>query len=315
MHPILTITLNPALDIATSVGHVEPGVKLRCSAPQIDPGGGGINVARAIHQLGGHVRAFVALGGETGERMERRLRDGGLDPVVHPAPGETRQSLAVTDLGLNDQFRFMLPGPVWTRANVDAAVAAIVAVAPSDGFVVLSGSGPSGAQPDLYARICADLHATGTRLIVDTSGPALAYLARGQDAHPLVLRMDQEEAEGLALRALPHRADSAAFAADLVARGAAEIVIVARGAEGSVLVTHDRQVYVAAAKVRLISKVGAGDTFVGAFTRALAMDLSLDEALSHGSAAASAAVMTEGTELCRAEDFAALLPQCAVAPI
>ena len=60
---ILTITSNPAVDLAMSVDHVVAGPKLRCSAPRVDPGGGGVNVARAIHKLGGSAIALVAAGG------------------------------------------------------------------------------------------------------------------------------------------------------------------------------------------------------------------------------------------------------------
>ena len=70
---ILTITLNPALDYSTSVDEMVPEVKLRCSDPHIDPGGGGINVARAIRQLGGQAVALIAIGGATGAQLLQRL--------------------------------------------------------------------------------------------------------------------------------------------------------------------------------------------------------------------------------------------------
>ncbi len=66
---ILTITLNPAVDLATHVAQVIAGPKLRCATPQFDPGGGGVNVARAICKLDGSVRALVALGGPMGQRL------------------------------------------------------------------------------------------------------------------------------------------------------------------------------------------------------------------------------------------------------
>lgn len=315
MHDILTVTLNPALDLATSVAHVQPNVKLRCAPPVVDPGGGGLNVARAISQLGGAGRCFVALGGDVGQSLLHLLQKAGLEPVVHAAPGETRQSLAVTDLSNNDQLRFMLPGPEWSTEDIDAVRAAIRQAAPEDGYLVLSGSGPSGAAPDLYAKICADLADRNVNIILDTSGPTLAHLAAGQAKPPLVLRMDQHEAEDLARRPLHGRRDSAVFASSLVRRGAGQVVIVARGADGSVMATADRMAHVAAAKVEVQSKVGAGDSFVGGFTLALARDESLDTALAHGSAAASAAVMTPGTQLCHRADFDRCLPECLVAAI
>lgn len=315
MRDILTVTLNPALDIATSVDHVVPGVKLRCSQPQTDPGGGGINVARAIQLLGGRAKAFVALGGDTGQSLRNLLESFEMDLAVYEAPGETRQSIAVTDLGLKDQFRFMLPGPHWKLDDIEKVTEAIRDAAPNNGYVILSGSGPSGSRADLYSRICAALADTGAKVIVDTSGPALTLLALGQMSPPYVLRMDQAEAESLTRYALPRREDTANFATELVERGAAEVVIVARGADGSVVATANERLYVSAAEVAVKSKVGAGDSFVGGFTYALAQGLSLSDAMARGSAAASAAVMTEGTELCRKEDAEALLAQSIVRPI
>lgn len=312
MRDILTVTLNPALDLATSVTHVQANVKLRCSPPDLDPGGGGLNVSRAIHLLGGHSRSFVALGGDTGQALLKLLHEFGLDPVIHEAPGETRQSLAVTDLSNHDQFRFMLPGPDWSRGDLDAARAAIKAAAPKDGYLVLSGSGPSGAAPDLYARICGDFADTDVKLVLDTSGPTLAHLAAGQEKPPLVLRMDSHEAEELARRPLPSRKDSALFAHTLVGRGAADVVIVARDADGSVLATEGRLIHVAAAKVDVVSKVGAGDSFIGALVLALAHEQSLDTAMANGACAASAAVMSPGTQLCSKANFDRLLPECVV---
>ncbi|SLN27328.1 1-phosphofructokinase family hexose kinase [Roseisalinus antarcticus] len=312
MRDILTVTLNPALDLATSVNHIQPNVKLRCAPPDTDPGGGGLNVARAIHQIGGASRCFVALGGDTGQALLKLLLAAGLTPVVHPAPGETRQSLAVTDLSNMDQMRFMLPGPDWDLGHIDAMRTALRKAATGDGYLVLSGSGPSGAAPDLYARICSDFAETEEEIILDTSGPALAHLAAGQAKPPFVLRMDQHEAEDLARRPLSSRTDSAAFAASLVRRGAARLVIVARGADGSVMAQADRKLHVSAAPVTVNSKVGAGDSFVGGFTLALARGASVAEAMRYGSAAASAAVMTPGTQLCHLEDTERNLPECQV---
>ncbi|MCE8472751.1 PfkB family carbohydrate kinase, partial [Rhodovulum sulfidophilum] len=73
MHDILTVTLNPTVDLSTSVAHVVPGDKLRCAPPVTDPGGGGINVSRAIRLLGGESLALVALGGHNGDKLRALL--------------------------------------------------------------------------------------------------------------------------------------------------------------------------------------------------------------------------------------------------
>ncbi len=315
MRDILTVTLNPALDFATSVDHVVPGVKLRCGAARTDPGGGGINVSRAIALLGGTSRCLVALAGRNGDALADLLRESGIDLIVHKAPGETRSSLSVRDERRGEQYRFMLPGPPWGPLDVIAAEQAIVEAAQPGGLVVISGTMPPGVLPQIVPDLCGKLQAKGCEVVADTSGPALHLLARAKGPAPDVLRMNQEEADDLAGRKLVNLDDSADFAQSLVRRGVARLVIVARGPEGSVLAAESQRYHSRAADVPVRSKVGAGDTFVGSFALALARGMPLDEALRRGVAGASAAVMTEGTALCRREDVERLLEVCPTTPI
>lgn len=314
MIPVLTITLNPALDVATHVAEVRPDVKLRCTAPRVDPGGGGINVARAIRILGGEARAFVALGGATGQWVSETMTQAGIEHVVFPAPGDTRESLTVTEDSTGHQFRFMLPGAAWSTETVKQAIGMISTRRQDGGIAVLSGSMPPGAPDDMPARVQAVLNGR-TRLVVDTSGPALARLVSDPAPGLCVLRLGAHEAETLAGHPLPDRHAAAGFAAALVARGVAETVIVARRAEGSVLADGEGRLFSPAAKVEVRSKVGAGDSFVAAYVLALARGEARDCALAQGVAAASAAVMTEATELCRRADVERLVAECRAVPL
>lgn len=310
MTDILTITLNPAVDLATSAPSVSAGPKLRCGPVRTDPGGGGINVSRAIAQLGGQSRALVAIGGPPGKKLRQLLAAEGIAVLPFRTSGETRQSLAVTDESTGEQYRFVLPGPIWDEERISAVLATITAAVPEHGLVVLSGSLPPGVHDDFPHALCAALSERAARVIADTSGAALHRLATAPGpAVPYVLRMDRAEAEELAARPLPGRDDSADFASELVARGAAKIVIIARGADGSVMATRDERLFANAVDVPVRSKVGAGDSFVGGFTLALSRELDLGTALRYGAAAASAAVMTDATQLCKRSDFDALLPQ------
>ncbi|WP_374303287.1 1-phosphofructokinase family hexose kinase [Paracoccus sp. (in: a-proteobacteria)] len=299
--PILTVTLNPALDLSTATDEVRPELKLRCDKPEVDPGGGGINVSRAIKHMGGRSTAMVALGGATGTRIAELLKADGLSVVRLTAPGETRQSLAVTDRSTGGQYRFVLPGPEWHKAHVADMTQAIAEAARAGGWVVVSGSNPPGVPAGFEQMLTVRLKNSGAKLLVDTSGEALRVLA-GSSTPVDVLRMDSHEAEELAARPLPGREDSAAFAAGLVKDGAARSVIVARGADGSVIASADGAWHAASAPVKVVSAVGAGDSFVAGFVLAMARDWPVQEALALGAAAASAAVMTPATDLCRAED-------------
>lgn len=306
MREILTVTLNPALDLATSAASVRPGVKLRCGPETAEPGGGGVNVARAITQLGGSARAMIALGGPTGASLGALLDQRDLDVIAIKAPGETRHSFAVTDEASGAQYRFVLAGPSWSAEQLDEMLDHIDQHAAPDAFVVLSGSMPPGAQIGFVPRVCAKLG--NRRVFVDTSGSHLKAQASGPQPAPAVLRMDSHEAQDLSGLPLESRQDSATFAETLRARGAGGMVIIARGADGSVMAEPGGLWHVTAANDHVVSAIGAGDSFVGGFVKGLAAGLPPQEALRQGAAAASAAVLSEGTQLCRQQDFDRLLP-------
>lgn len=309
MPDILTVTLNPALDISTSVAKVVPEDKLRCAEPVYEPGGGGTNVARAVHLLGGHARAFVAVGGFRGEQFIELLKEDGIEPVCFRTHGETRLSLAVTDCSDANQYRFVMPGPRWGPETAHRALEAIGAAMPGDGLVVLSGSQPPGVPAHFPTQLAAMVEEKGARLILDTSGPPLHALMEVGSARQHVLRLDRRESEALAGRALSGVEDFAGFAQGLVHRGVAETVVLAMGSEGSVLAEDGRRWHAVTPMVRVRSKVGAGDSFVGAFTLSLSRGEALEAALCHGVAAASAAVMSDTTTLCLPGDVEALMGQ------
>ena len=311
--PIVTLTLNPALDLASDLVALIPDTKLRCTAPSLDPGGGGLNVSRAIAALGGESLALVALGGLTGDRLAGLIRDEGVPFLSMTAPGESRQSLTVTETSTGRQYRFMLPGPIWSAQDQERVFALLRASARPGAFGVISGSQPPGVPVDFPASLAQAM--PGLQVVLDTSGPALAQAV----AHPIpnlvILRMDGDEAETLAGHQLLSRSDTADFAAGLVARGVAQMVVVARGADGSVLVDKDRRIFAKAATVKVKSTVGAGDSFVAGLVLSLAKGEPRETALAWGAAAASAAVMSDATQLCKKADVLRLLPECVITQI
>jgi 6-phosphofructokinase 2 len=249
----------------------------------------------------------------TGDRLAGLIRAEGVTFLSILGPGETRQSLTVTERASGRQYRFMLPGPVWGAAERARVFTLLAATARPGGFSVISGSQPPGVPADFPGQLAASME--GSRVILDTSGAALAEAVARPIPGLEVLRMDGEEGEELAGRSLPTLADTADFAADLVARGVARRVIVARGAEGNVLAEAGRRLFSPAPRVRVRSTVGAGDSFVAAFVLALARGQDAAAALSMASAAAAAAVMTDATMLCRAEDVMRLMPEAAALAI
>ena len=129
--------------------------------------------------------------------------------------------------------------------------------------------------------------------------------------------MDHAEAGALTGQVLDTVDALAAAAQGMVDRGVAAHVILAFGKDGSVMAGRDlpHPVHAVAPYNTVVSAVGAGDSFVAGFTLAIARDAALDEALRMGVAAASAAVETPATELCRAEDVARIAPLVRLAEI
>ncbi len=315
MTGILTLTLNPSVDLSTSVSQITAGPKLRCDMPEIEPGGGGINVARAIRILGGDATALVAVGGSNGARLISLLTQEGVPHRSFAAPGETRESFAVTDASTAKQLRFVLPGPNWSEEDVDRFVMEVVKAEPIGGYVVLSGSQPPGVPPNFSALLSGALAGHDIRLVIDTSGAPLRHLVEDKTVTSHILRMDHAEAEELAGTTLSNTGETAEFAKKLIGDGAAEIVILARGSDGNVLVSAKTALHCTSADVPVVSPVGAGDSFVGALVLALSEGADDAEALQRGGMAASSAVSTEGTQLCRKADMTRLLSQCVVTEI
>lgn len=150
---IVTLTMNPALDIATSADAVRPTEKIRCGSARYDPGGGGINVARVAHVLGAAVSAVFPVGGPIGGLVAQLVKDAGVPHRHVDISDSTRESFTVHERTTNKEYRFVLPGPHLTFSDRARCLDALRQVAAGADFVVASGSLPPGVPPDLYQRV------------------------------------------------------------------------------------------------------------------------------------------------------------------
>lgn len=191
-------------------------------------------------------------------------------------------------------------------------IEAIKLNASRDGLVVLSGGLAHGMSVRFHGQIQLALSAITRKIIIDTSESALSHLIAHTHTPLHVLRLDRNEATMAVGHNLVAITDGFQFGAALIGRGVAEIVVIGRGAKGSLLVSRDRRMFCHAAKVPVKSKIGAGDAFVGGLTLSLSRAEPLDRALQWGVAAACATVETEGTALCTLQAVEALLPRCRV---
>ncbi|QBY01490.1 1-phosphofructokinase family hexose kinase [Rhodophyticola sp. CCM32] len=302
MRDILTLTLNPALDVSAITPQVVAGPKLRCGDARLDPGGGGVNVSRAIVHLGGQSRAIVASGGVTGTYLCDLLEGEGVEVIRLKTSGLTRQSFAVTDGEGGGQYRFVMPGPGWGAGDLDALWSTLATCLTPQSLLVVSGSLPPGMDPDLLIEINIRARAIGAVMVLDTSGAALVQAVEHVTAPYHLLRVDGAEADDLAGQSLNTPREMAAFGRSLIAAGRAEYAVMALGAEGTLGISARECFFCRPPLIKTVSAVGAGDSLVGAMAMTLAQGDGFRAAIRFGTAAAAAAVMTPATQLCSRAD-------------
>lgn len=303
---IATLTLNPAIDKGSAVAQVVAELKLRCGPPEYEPGGGGVNVSRAIRKLGGESVTVYAAGGFTGQLLSDLLDREGLSHQVISIAGLTRENFIVLEKSSGQQYRFGMPGPTFQESEWRRCLEVIGNLPYHIDYLVASGSLPPGVPPDFYARLAKLTSAKETRLIVDTSGEALRHAV---EEGVFLIKPNLREFAALTGQKLMDEMEVGRLAQELAASNKSEVVVVSLGAAGVLVATAEGTERVRAPLVPIKSKVGAGDSMVAGTVLALARGKSWREAVRFGVAAGAAAVMTPGTELCRREDAERLYEQ------
>ncbi|MCC7461195.1 MAG: 1-phosphofructokinase family hexose kinase [Gammaproteobacteria bacterium] len=301
MTDVLTVTLNPALDVATSCARLESIHKLRCTRATRFPGGGGINVARVMHRLGGQVQALYLAGGVVGRRLQELIQAERVPEQCLPIADETRESFSVLETGSGHEYRFVLPGPEVSALEWRSCLDVVAAFDPTPRTVVLSGSLPPGLAVDSYAQLARVAHARGCKVVLDSSG---APLAAALDARVHLVKPSLRELSELVGAPLLEETQWRAAAQALVRDGRAEMVALSLGERGAMLLGPAGVWHADALRVDVKSTTGAGDSFLGALVWALERGTGMPEALRYAVAAGSAALLHEGTSLCRADDVA-----------
>ena len=311
MSDILTVTLNPALDVLTTIERVSDTHKMRCGPTLKHPGGGGVNVARVLHRLGASCEAVYLAGGVTGERHRQLLRDEGVRCHVVPIAEETRESFSAHETTTGHDYRFVLPGPQVSEAEWQACLDYVAQHMPKK-FLVLSGGLAPGVPDDFFARLVQQAKAQGVRVVLDSNGPVLAHALReGVYLFKPSLR-ELREFTGLAL---DDTDSQVAAARQLIAQGHAQVVAVSLGEDGALLVSADESWQARSIRVEVKTTIGAGDSFVAAMVWSLNREANLLKAFQYGMASGAAALLAPGTSLSQAADVHYLLPQLVVSAV
>ncbi|MBO9729675.1 MAG: 1-phosphofructokinase family hexose kinase [Chitinophaga sp.] len=298
MSSIVTITLNPAIDKSTSVPALRPERKLQCSNPTYEPGGGGVNVARAIIKLGGDAQAIYLAGGHSGKFYDALLSAEGVPALSLPIAGNTRENLIITDTGNDAQYRFDMPGPVVDTFEWQHLLEVIRNIDHID-YLVASGSLAPGIPADIFASFSAIAAIKGARFIADTSRDALKQAIR-EGAY--LIKPNLRELAGFAGVDTLNTDEMVDVARQIIFKKQCEVVVVSMGGKGAMLITQHIAVKVPAPDVTRVSTVGAGDSMLAGIVYSLAKDKEILEAVQFGVACGTAATLNAGTALCKKED-------------
>jgi 6-phosphofructokinase 2 len=304
MAAIVTVTLNPALDLTFEVERLVAERKLRASDVVLQPGGGGINVARAAKRLGADVQAAWLGGGTNGQKLAALLAREGIEHHQNETEGDVRMSIHVEERATTDMYRFVLPGPALGEDETEALCAYIQSCRGTK-FLVLSGSLPPALPADFYGRL-AKRAPPGARVVLDTNGEPLG---KGLAGDVYLAKPNRNELGGLVGKKLDTVEEVIAAAREIISARRVEALAVSMAEQGLALVTADAAEHVRAPEVQMVSAVGAGDSTVAGLVVGLARGLSLAEAARLGVASGTAAVLTPATDLIRREDVERLFAE------
>jgi len=300
---IYTVTLNPALDRTLHVESLVPGQSTRIRSEARFAGGKGIDVSRALREMGSDSVALGLVGGFDGKELEGRLLLSGIACRFTHIANETRTNIIIQNESNGTETALLARGPEVQPPELMDFLD-VLEKSPDMSFLIISGSLPPGLTPEVYCRMISIGNERGAKVVLDTAGETLRQSIR---AHPAVIKPNRYELAELAGKALPDISAIAGYAAGLLEL--VETVLVSLGDDGIVMVTRDRTVHARPPRVAVKSTVGAGDCAVAGFVHGMAAGESSMDALRRAVAAGTAATLNAGTGLCRCTDIDVMMKQ------
>ena len=285
-HPaVLTVTLNPALDMTAQLTALTPGAVNLVTSSDLHAAGKGINVARVLNDLGHPVTVTGLLGEDNQDRFVELFSQRGIDDAFVRVPGANRQNVKlveqsrrVTDLNF--------PGIDATDDAIEQFATRLAALAQSHELIVVAGSLPPGLPVDTFRQWLQMLGDQRKKVVLDSSGAALIA---GLAASPWLVKPNQEELSQWAGTPLHSEAELMTAGDQLAARGIKHVVI-SRGEQGVLWYHHHCWYRAKPPPVPVVSTVGAGDTLVAGMCHGLSLGLEHSDTLALATALSALAV-------------------------
>lgn len=292
MNKIVTVTLNPAIDMTVGLDVLVPGDVHRATGVGHNAGGKGVNVAACLADWGVPVTATGFLGEDNPGLFQALFASKHVEDAFLRIPGRTRYNIKLTEPG-GRTTDINLPGQQISDAMLEAVQTQLGHLNPD--ILVLAGSLPQGVPATIWADLSARWRARGTKVFVDASGAPLVQVFARADALPYAIKPNRAELSAAAGRVLDN-AGLLAEAKSLLARGIA-LVVVSMGEGGAVFLSADGALYARADRVDAISSVGAGDAMVAGIVAALSEGAALERIARLATAFAAAKLHRVGPNL------------------
>lgn len=303
MKKIITLTISPCIDKNTFSASIKPDDKLRCEKPVYEAGGGGINVSKAIKNLGGESIALFPEGGAGGELLENLLQKENIVTDALMLEPWTRENLNVVDRETGRQYRFVMPGNALSEKETQQLLSLLDRHKDAS-VLVVSGSVPDGTPDHIYKDIAAFAKENDVKLIWDTSGEAMVKSLEAGNV--FMLKPNQAELFELMGIKRDENADVEELAYELLDKYGIGHLVISLGAQGAMWVHKDGCEQIVPPPVRVVSTVGAGDSQIGGVVLKIANGASMQEAVRYGVAVGTATITMEGSRLAKEEDVDAL---------
>lgn len=307
---IVTVTLNPAVDMTVGLTRLIPGEVQRAKSAMTNAGGKGVNVAACLGDWGADVAATGVLGAENARLFADLFAEKKVTDAFIRVPGATRVNVKLTaDNGETTDIN--LPGLSVTAENLALLESTLGALKPE--YIVLAGSLPASVPSTAWADIATFWHAKGAKVLLDVSGPALAEALSRKNALPYVIKPNADELSAIAGKKLSH-AEVLEKARALHAEGVA-LVVISLGSDGALFISDEGEIRAVPLKVNAASTVGAGDAMVAGLTAAIAEGAPLERIARLSTAFAAGKLRRIGPHLPSKEDIEKLAASVTISPV
>ena len=306
---ILTITLNPSVDIAYQLDTFHLDTVNRVENVQKTAGGKGLNVTRVLKQIGEDVVATGFIGGEIGSYVKKQLTRNDIKNSFVEIGSETRNCIAVLHDG--KQTEILEQGPTIQEHEALNFIEHLEIILNNVDVVVISGSLPKGLANNYYVKIIELCKKCGVAVVLDCSGKALKNVLESQQK-PTVIKPNTEELSQLIGKEVTDDIQELKSVLSGQLFQGIDWIVVSLGAKGAFAKHKDKFYRVKIPKIKVVNPVGSGDSTVAGIAAGLVHALPEAELLKNATVLGMLNAQEERTGYVNLENAESLYSQIEV---